>query len=52
MEQLHAAFIDTFNTTRHWAHQERADNRRTPVEVLGWVRGRAVEPERLRRLFG
>ena len=42
----------TFHTTRHWAHQERADNRRTPVEVLGWVCGRAVEPERLRRLFG
>jgi transposase InsO family protein len=52
IQQLHAAFIETFNTTRHWAHQERADNRRTPVEVLGWVRGRAVEPERLRRLFG
>ncbi len=52
LQQVHAAFIETFHTTRHWAHQERADTRRTPVEVLGWVRGRAVEPERLRRLFG
>lgn len=52
IQRLHAAFIETFNTTRHGAHQERADGRRTPVEVLGWVRGRAVDPERLRTLFG
>jgi transposase InsO family protein len=49
---LHAAFIETFNTTRHWAHQEREDGRRTPVEVLGWVQGRGIDPDRLRRLFG
>ena len=52
IQRLHAAFIETFHTTRHWAHQERADRRWTPVEVLGWVRGRAVDPERLRSLFG
>jgi len=52
IQRLHAAFIETCNTTRHGAHQERADSRRTPVDVLGWVRGRAVDPERLRRLFG
>jgi transposase InsO family protein len=52
IQRLHAAFIETFNTTRHWAHQERADRRWTPVDVLGWVRGRAVAPERLRHLFG
>jgi transposase InsO family protein len=51
IQTLHAAFVETFNTTRHWAHQERPDGRRTPAEVLGWVRGRAVEPERLRHLF-
>jgi hypothetical protein len=44
--------IETFNTTRHGAHQERADNRWTPVDVLGWVRRRAVDAERLRELFG
>jgi hypothetical protein len=27
--------------------QERPDRRWTPVDVLGWVRGRAVDPERL-----
>jgi transposase InsO family protein len=52
IQRLHAAFIETFNTTRHGAHQDRADSRRTPVDVSGWVRGRAVDPERLRRLFG
>jgi len=52
MQRLHAAFIETFHTTRHGAHQERADSRWTPVDVLGWVRGRAVDPERLRHLFG
>ena len=52
IQTLHAAFIETFNTTRHWAHLEREDGRRTPVEVLAWVRGRPVERATLRRLFG
>jgi len=52
VQRLHAAFIETFNTTRHGAHQDRADGRWTPVEVLGWVRGRVVDAERLRNLFG
>jgi transposase InsO family protein len=52
IQRLHAAFIETFHTTRHGAHQDRTDSRRTPVDVLGWVRGRAIDPERLRRLFG
>jgi transposase InsO family protein len=52
VQVLHAAFIETFNTTPHWAHRERDDGRRTPVEVLGWVKGRRVDPDRLRRLFG
>ena len=52
VQRLHAAFIETFNTTRHGAHQDRADGRWTPVAVLGWVRGRGVDAERLRHLFG
>ena len=52
IQTRHAAFVETFNTTWHWAHQERADHRRTPEEVLGWVRGRPVDLEHLRRLFG
>jgi putative transposase len=52
IQHQHAAFIETFNTMPHWAHRTRADGHRTPVEVLGWLRGRRVEPQRLRELFG
>jgi transposase InsO family protein len=52
VQNQHAAFIETFNTTSHWAHRTRVDGHRTPVEVLGWLRGRVVEPQRLRELFG
>ena len=52
VQHHHAAFIETFNTTSHWAHRQRDDGYRTPVDVLGWFRGRRVEPKRLRELFG
>jgi transposase InsO family protein len=52
VQNEHAAFIETFNTTRHYAHRKRADGYRTPVDVLGWLRGRRVEVKRLRQLFG
>jgi putative transposase len=48
----HANFIETFNTTPHGAHRRRADGCHTPVEVLGWLKGRVVDPKRLRHLFG
>ncbi len=51
IQNEHAVFIELFNTTPHWAHRQRDDGRRTPVEVLSWVRGRGVEPKRLRQLF-
>jgi transposase InsO family protein len=49
IQERHAAFIETFNTTPHWAHRERTDGLHTPVEVLGWVRGRALAPDALPR---
>jgi hypothetical protein len=52
VQNQHAAFIETFHTTPHWEHRHRAHDHRTPVEVLGWLRGRVVEPKRLRQLFG
>ena len=52
LQRFHAALIQTFHTTRHGAHQDRTDGRWTPVEVLGGVRGRGVDAERLRNLFG
>ena len=47
----HAKFIETFNTTSHWAHQDREEGLRTPVDVLAWVHGRVVEPDRLRQVL-
>ena len=52
VQQAHAAFIETFHTTPHGAHRRRDDGCRTPVEVLGWLKGRVVDPKRLRQLFG
>jgi putative transposase len=49
VQAAHAAFVELFNTTPHWAHQDRADGQRTPVEVLGWVQGRPVAEEVVRR---
>jgi transposase InsO family protein len=52
IQNHHAAFIETFNSTRHWAHQNRKDGYRRPADVLGWVKGRAVDMASLRQLFG
>lgn len=48
---VHDRWVGDYNYQRHWAHQERADGRRTPRDVLGWVNGREVMPEELHRLF-
>jgi transposase InsO family protein len=49
IQEQHAAFVETFNTTPHWAHRDRADGLRTPVDVLSWVQGQRFEIERLHR---
>ncbi len=48
---VHDQWVVDYNYQSHWAHQERADGRRTPRDVLGWVNGREVVPEELPRLF-
>ena len=50
-QNQHAEFIETFNTTPHWAHRQRAAGDRTPLDVLGWQRGRGVESKRLQDLL-
>jgi hypothetical protein len=35
IQERHATFVELFNTTPHWAHRDRADGLRTPVDVLG-----------------
>jgi hypothetical protein len=50
-EDAHAAFVQLFNTTRHWAHRDRTDDRLTPVAVLDGRLGRVVTPQQLRQVF-
>ena len=49
VQERHTTFIELFNTTPHWAHRERLDGLRTPVDVLGWMRGQPVDGGALRR---
>jgi len=49
IQERHAAFVELFNTTPHWAHRHREDGLRTPVEVLRWIRGTDVEQDTLQR---
>jgi transposase InsO family protein len=49
--QRHAAWVHDFNSQKHWAHLKRQDGRRSPAEVLDWVRGRVVSDEDLARCF-
>ncbi len=51
LERVHTQFIETFNTTAHWAHQEREDGRRTPAAVLAWVQARMINPGVLDEAF-
>jgi len=44
IQARHADFVETFNTTLHWAHRDREDGLRTPVDVLGWVKGEMLDP--------
>ncbi|MFV9506447.1 MAG: DDE-type integrase/transposase/recombinase [Oscillochloridaceae bacterium umkhey_bin13] len=49
--QIHAQFVADFNYQAHWAHRQRDDNRHSPAEVLGWVRGRVYDDATLHRVF-
>ena len=51
IQRQHARFVEAFNTTPHWAHREREDGLRTPVDVLGWVRARETEAAALHQVL-
>jgi transposase InsO family protein len=51
IQEEHAAFVQTFNETAHWAHRKRRDGLRTPVAVLQWVHGREVALAEVERIF-
>jgi transposase InsO family protein len=52
IQDHHGAFIEPFNTTRHWAHLDRDAGRLRPVDVLGGGKGRPVDAGELRTLVG
>ncbi|PLS85835.1 MAG: hypothetical protein CYG60_10435 [Actinobacteria bacterium] len=47
----HDHFVEDYNAQAHWAHRERADGRRSPAEVLGFLSGVRHREEELRRAF-
>ena len=47
VQDQHAAFVEIFNTTPHWAHREREDGARSPADVLNWVHGTEIEASQL-----
>lgn len=51
IQERHAAFVETFNTTPHWAHRDRDDGLRTPVAVLSWARGRELALDLLQQVL-
>lgn len=51
LQDQHAMFIQLFNTTNHWAHRERVDDKLTPIAVLDGRLGRLVTPEQKTHAF-
>jgi hypothetical protein len=51
LQAAHERFFVRYNHQSHLAHQGRADDRRSPAVVLGWVHGAWCDPAHLDRLF-
>ncbi len=51
LQTAHERFFRDYNHQPHLAHQGRADGRRSPAAVLGWVQGAWCAPADLDRLF-
>lgn len=51
IQAVHARWVEDFNFQPHWAHRERQDDRQSPAEVLGWVRGTLRDAEDLDQIF-
>jgi hypothetical protein len=48
---IHADFVRKYNEQEHFAHRKRAEGQRTPQDVLGWVKGREIDPAKLDEAF-
>lgn len=51
LQASHDRWVRDYNAQEHWAHRTRDDQRRSPQEVLGWVKGREWPLEALQRIF-
>jgi hypothetical protein len=51
LQHVHDRFVRDYTEQDHWAHQRRADGRRSPTAVLDWVIGTPHDPAALERLF-
>lgn len=51
LQAVHDRFFHDYNHQSHLAHWERAEARRSPAAVLGWVHGAWCDPADLDRLF-
>ena len=49
--EIHAHWVQDFNTQLHWAHRHRADALHTPQQVLGAAMGRVWDTQDLQQLF-
>jgi hypothetical protein len=47
----HEQWVEDYNHQEHWAHLERGDGKRAPIEVLGWLSEVRYRPEDLERAF-
>jgi transposase len=47
----HETWTNDYNRQIHWAHLERKDGKRSPMEVLGWLSEVRYRPEDLERAF-
>jgi hypothetical protein len=47
----HDRFVENYNAQAHWAHRDRADGRRSPSEVLGFLSGVRHREQELGRAF-
>jgi hypothetical protein len=51
LRAIHDQWFADYNWQDHWAHRHRADGRRSPAEVLGWIHGHVRTDAELERLF-
>ena len=51
LQAAHDRWVADYNYQVHWAHRERPAGRRSPAEVLGWIKGATHTPEQLERAF-